>query len=300
MLYDRRLDTFISCASAGSFSKAADSLFMMPTAVMKQIKQLESDLDLQLFIRTHQGLILTPEGRQLLKETKQLKEWCEKAVERIQNASENEPAVVRIGTSVLTPPSLLADFWPKIQPLVPNLSFRLIPFENKPEVGKEILANLGKDIDVVLGFFDETLLKLRQCDGLVLNSCPFCIGVPFGHPLYNKRELNMEDLKNQTLLTIHKGWSKGSDAILEDLNATIPGLKLQEFSYFRTDELSQAVNEQKLILTFPLWKNAHPLLKILPVNWDYSIQYGFMHNHKPSATVQKFLNAVQLVQEKKI
>ena len=38
-----------------------------------------------------------------------------------------------------------------------------IPFENTPENAREILANLGRNIDVIGGIFDETMLEVRGC-----------------------------------------------------------------------------------------------------------------------------------------
>lgn len=43
-MYNPLLDTFISIADSGSFSKAAEKLFISPTAVIKQINILENDL----------------------------------------------------------------------------------------------------------------------------------------------------------------------------------------------------------------------------------------------------------------
>ena len=40
-MYNHQLDTFIQAADAGSFSKAAETLFITSTAVMKQINLLE-------------------------------------------------------------------------------------------------------------------------------------------------------------------------------------------------------------------------------------------------------------------
>ena len=43
-MYSHQLDTFIRAADAGSFSKAAEKLFISSTAVMKQIDHLEASL----------------------------------------------------------------------------------------------------------------------------------------------------------------------------------------------------------------------------------------------------------------
>ena len=58
-MYNHQLDTFIRAAEAGSFSKAAEQMFITPTAVIKQINLLEDALDVKLFDRSHRGLTLT-------------------------------------------------------------------------------------------------------------------------------------------------------------------------------------------------------------------------------------------------
>lgn len=50
MMYNPQLETFVCVVEAGSFSKAAEKLFISPPAVIKQINSLEASLSLQLFI----------------------------------------------------------------------------------------------------------------------------------------------------------------------------------------------------------------------------------------------------------
>ena len=65
MMYNPQLDTFICVVEAGSFSKAADKLYISPPAVIKQINLLESSLGVKLFERSHRGLTLTNAGHSL-------------------------------------------------------------------------------------------------------------------------------------------------------------------------------------------------------------------------------------------
>ena len=70
MMYNPQLDTFICVVEAGSFSKAADKLYISPPAVIKQINSLENNLGLQLFARTHRGLVVTAAGESLYQDAK--------------------------------------------------------------------------------------------------------------------------------------------------------------------------------------------------------------------------------------
>lgn len=57
---------FEASARLGTFSSAANELFVTPTAVSKQIKHLETFLNTTLFIRKRTGLELTPKGKAYL------------------------------------------------------------------------------------------------------------------------------------------------------------------------------------------------------------------------------------------
>ena len=167
-MYNPQLETFLTVAEAGSFNKAAEKLYISPPAVIKQINLLERDLDLRLFLRTHRGLQLTKAGQSLYQDAKYIIQYCKDSVTRARNAMEEAGQVIRIGTSPMTPAQVLVDLWPQLQEDCPDTKFQLIPFDNTPENAREILGNLGQNIDVVAGIFDETMLHLRQCAGLEL------------------------------------------------------------------------------------------------------------------------------------
>ena len=59
---DRRLQVFYTVVKAGSFTKAAERLFMTQPAVTFQIKQLEEHFNTRLLERGHGKLKLTPAG----------------------------------------------------------------------------------------------------------------------------------------------------------------------------------------------------------------------------------------------
>ena len=61
-MFDGKLETFVKVAADGSFTKAAEGLYITPTAVMKQINALEVELAVTLFERTNHGLRLTTAG----------------------------------------------------------------------------------------------------------------------------------------------------------------------------------------------------------------------------------------------
>ena len=101
-MYNHHLDTFICAADAGSFSKAAEALFVSPNAVMKQINLLESHLDTRLFLRDNRGLTLTPAGELVYREAKAMIRRSNKVLAQARALTERG-GVIRVGTSLMRP-----------------------------------------------------------------------------------------------------------------------------------------------------------------------------------------------------
>ena len=70
MLFNSQLETFVVVADEGSFSKAAEKLFISTTAVIKQINTLEEDTNIQLFQRSFKGVSLTEAGKSFYSDAK--------------------------------------------------------------------------------------------------------------------------------------------------------------------------------------------------------------------------------------
>lgn len=298
-MYNPQLETFLRVADAGSFNKAAEEAYITPTAVIKQINLLESSLDVKLFERTHRGLILTKAGKSLYQDTKYIIQYCKDSVTRAKNAMQEDTNIIRIGSSPITPAQLLMQLWPKIQARCPGIKFEIIPFENTPENAREILANLGRNIDVIGGIFDETMLEVRACEGLELSREPFCCAVSIHHKLAEKDQLKIQDLYGENLLLMHRGWSHYVDRLRDDIWQNHSKIKIVDFDFYNMNIFNRCENSNDVLLAIPGWANVHPLLKVIPVEWDHTIPYGLLHSSQPTETVKQFLAAAQTVAKEK-
>lgn len=293
MMYNPQLDTFICVVEAGSFSKAADKLYISPPAVIKQINSLENNLGVQLFARTHRGLVVTAAGESLYQDAKYMVNYSKEAIDRAKEAGNDEDDVIRVGISPMTPPQVFVELWPRIQEQYPNVKFKLVPFENTPENAREILANLGQNIDVIAGIFDETMLELRKCNGVELSREPFCVAVALHHRLAGKKVLTPEDLKGERLLMMRKGWSCYVDALRAELTEKYPEITIADFDFYNVDIFNRCENSNDMLLAIKSWESVHPLMKILPVEWDYKMPYGLLYAKDPSEKVEKLVRTVE-------
>ncbi len=292
-MYNPQLETFLCVAEAGSFNKAAERLYISPPAVIKQINLLEESLGLQLFVRTHRGLQLTSAGRSLVQDAKYIIQYCKDSVTRAKNAMQAGESVIRIGTSPMTPAQVLVDLWPRLQKDCPGTKFQLVPFDNTPENAREILGNLGKNIDVVAGIFDETMLNLRRCAGLEISREPICCAVSVHHRLAGKDRLTVQDLYGENLMLMRRDWSHYVDMLRDDIWKNHPQIRIVDFDFYDVGAFNQCENNNCVLMAVENWRYVHPLLKILPVDWNYTIPFGLLHAREPSPLVRNFLRAVE-------
>ena len=82
----RYLRSFVAVAQCLSFTKAAERIYIGQSALSKQIADLEAELGVELFMRHHRSLELTPAGKTLLKEGINLIDKVAEMIEKTRQA----------------------------------------------------------------------------------------------------------------------------------------------------------------------------------------------------------------------
>lgn len=151
------LIAFARAGSLGSFTAAARTLSISPSAVSKSIQRLEQQLGLKLFSRTTRSLSLTPEGRDLHERALRLLHEAEE-IEQAAFAARAEPA----GTLKITAPlpvgvHLLAPALPRFRELYPRVSVDLRLGDRMSDLIEE-----GIDVAIRVGDLADSRLISRR------------------------------------------------------------------------------------------------------------------------------------------
>ena len=93
----RLLRYFATVAQEGNLTRAAESLFVSQPALTKQIKQLESQLGVQLFTRSRAGMTLTAAGRALADRVPAVLAGFDQALREAKAAAGRAARVLRVG-----------------------------------------------------------------------------------------------------------------------------------------------------------------------------------------------------------
>lgn len=91
---------FYTVAKCGSLTRAAEALYISQPAVSQSVKQLENQLGVSLFNRTHRGMELSAQGGKLIfGEVERALALLQAAEARIAETKEKATGVIRIGAS---------------------------------------------------------------------------------------------------------------------------------------------------------------------------------------------------------
>ena len=287
------LHAFIEVIDAGSFSKAAEKLYLSSTALMKQMNVLEARVGVQLLIRTNHGIRATDAGISFYYDAKFLMQHSEKAVIRARQAADKHPYTICVGSSMLNPCNVLLDVCNTISGTYPQFKMKIVPFDDNAEPWPGVYRTLGKDFDVIVGAYERTNGSDSFQD-LKLGEYRFCVAVSRDHPLARKERLSVTDLYGERLVMIQPGSSPLIDEIRRYVGTEHPAIQMKNAPYQYTIEMFNRCEESgAVLLTLEGWKDVHPSLVTIPVDWEYTIPYGVLYPLKPSNSVQLFVRALQ-------
>ncbi len=287
------LHAFIEVIDAGSFSKAAEKLYLSSTALMKQMNVLEARIGVQLLLRTHHGIQATDAGTSFYHDAKFLLQYSEKAIARARQAARPNPYMIRIGTSLLNPCTVLVDVWNTISNASPQFKMKIVPFDDDVESWPTVYRTIGKNFDVMVGAY-ERVNGSDSFQALKLGEYRFCVAVSREHPLARKDMLSVTDLYGERLVMIQPGSSPLIDGIRGYLGTEHPEIQIKDAPQQYTLEMFNRCEQGcAVLLTLDGWKDVHPSLVTLPVDWEYTMPYGMLYPLKPSNSVLLFLRALQ-------
>ena len=130
------------------------------------------------------------------------------------------------------------------------------------------------------------MLALRQCAGLELSRQRICCAVSLNHRLAGKDLLTYEDLYGENFLMMHRGWSNYVDELRDDIWKNHPQIHVVDLTYTAWRFSTSARTATIVLMAAENWKDVHPLLKLFPVEWKYTIPYGILYSQKPSDLVK--------------
>ena len=121
----RSLRYFLVTAQEKNITKAAEKLFIAQPPLSRQIKLLEEELGVTLFIRGKRQLQLTEEGYYLKQQAEKIIYLLDKTENRLGSMTNSEYGTISLGATETCCVSILSDLIGQFHKLYPHIRFQL-------------------------------------------------------------------------------------------------------------------------------------------------------------------------------
>lgn len=198
MISTRQLRYFVAIVESGSFSAAAERLFVAQSAMSRQIKELEAQMQSTLFIRTARQPLLTDAGAAFYPRARGLLLELERASQESREIGLGLRGTLRLNHSSTVPLSgvlmaALAGYLTEY----PGVHMEIA--QQSSEIQLQELAERRLDIGLL------RLPVLRQHDGLELHRLldePMLLAVASQHPLARESSVRLTQLIEEPFISI--------------------------------------------------------------------------------------------------
>ncbi|WP_080649509.1 LysR family transcriptional regulator [Acinetobacter pittii] len=193
MLTLKQFQYFIKIVEEGSFTAASEKLFIAQSALSRQIKLLEEEIDFKLFDRTDKKVKLTTAGEVFYKKIKDNMHYLNEIIGVSKNIAEGKNRQIKIAHSS----SIVMDA-KKVQILKEISLEQKINFEiNTLSSEHQVLALLNGEVDIGL-IRPPVRHTLDDVNVLKLYEEPLMVAVHIDHAKFtNKEKLEVKDLKEE-------------------------------------------------------------------------------------------------------
>lgn len=193
MLTLKQFQYFIKIVEEGGFTAASEKLFIAQSALSRQIKLLEEEIDFQLFDRTDKKIKLTTAGEIFYKKIKDNMHYLNEIIGVSKNIAEGKNRQIKIAHSS----SIIMDD-KKVQVLKEISLAKHINFEiNTLSSEHQILALMSGEIDIGL-IRPPVRHTLDEINVVKLYEEPLMVAIHVDHAKFaNKQEIQVKDLKNE-------------------------------------------------------------------------------------------------------
>jgi molybdate transport repressor ModE-like protein len=199
MLDVKRLRILREVANRGSFSAAADVLYLSQSAVSQQVATLEREVGMPLLERTSGGPKLTEAGRALVGHADAVIARLEQAERELSAIAGLEGGELRLASFPSASATLVTDAVAEFGRRYPKVQVKL--FEAEPEDSVPRLR--AGELDVALTFDYPSLPEEadRDVERVHLLTESMFVTLPKGHPMAERRRVRLADLADEQWLS---------------------------------------------------------------------------------------------------
>ncbi|OEK08735.1 transcriptional regulator [Flavivirga aquatica] len=196
----RHIKNFLVVAKDLHFRKAAERLFISQPGLSRQIKQMEEELGLKLFVRHNRKVVLTQAGIYLKKELARNLKDLRTIFNHAKLLNDGVEGLLKFGYVGSAMQKIIPDLLIKLNKETPNIHFSLKEMDNQ----KQIDSLISNNID--LGFVRLNRVPRSLNIKPVLKES-FCLVLPYDHPINESNFKSLKQFKDASFILFDPKYS---------------------------------------------------------------------------------------------
>jgi DNA-binding transcriptional LysR family regulator len=219
----RQVQYFVAVAEQGSVTRAAQNLSISQSSVTEALKELETDLGVELFERHPRGLTITHNGHQFLRHATKILASVSDARTSFSGQQSALSGTLNIGVTSLVAGYVLSDLLARYRRACPGIEVSAI--EDNGGYLEHLLV--GGELDVAVMVISN-LRDRMALQAEILETSPYRLWLPMGHPLVSADIIGVADITREPLIMLT------IDEIEENTGKLLSALGARPHVAFRT------------------------------------------------------------------
>lgn len=202
----KEIEYFVKIAEEKNVTRAAEKLFITPSALNQQLLNLERDLETPLFFRARGGWTLTKAGEIYLAAAREMLKLKNDTYHKLQDVIQTKKGTLSIGIPPERGSKMFTHVYPIFHTEYPHIVIKVV--EKSVKSQQQLIAKGELD----LGFM--TLRNIQKTEDEYIDICPeeLVLILPKLHPLCKKAsigtghypELDISLLKDEPFALMHR------------------------------------------------------------------------------------------------
>lgn len=287
MLYNQSYNLLAQARDNPDMNALAASHNVSKETMRRHLESLNEGIPSSLYVR------LDNERVELSETGKVYANACEKINRLVIDAELKAEKFKREREGSISVASLSRFVDRKLKSLAHETRFKMRFFDPSGVNASSSLKVCGRDFDAAMTFYDESFLKRNRLKAFELYNDNVAVAFSKNSENAGRKKLDIEDLYEKKLFVPHEKFNRRIDVLVGDLRDFHSKIDIVRYDVITMAFLEELSSSEDFLLVSQHLDLSSFGLKVLPVDWNYNVQYGLVYSQKPENKVEDLIRILE-------
>lgn len=287
MLYNQSYNLLAEARDNPDMNLLATSHNVSKETMRRHLESLNEGIPSSLYVR------LDNERVELSETGKVYANACEKINRLVIDAELKAEKFKREREGSISVASLSRSVDRKLKSLAHETRFKVRFFDPSGVNASSSLKVCGRDFDAAMTFYDDSFLKRNRLKSFELYNDNIAVAFSKNSENAGKKKLDIEDLYEKKLFVPHEKFNRRIDILVGDLRDFHSRIDIVRYDVITMAFLEELSTSEDFLLVSEHMDLSSFGLNVLPVDWNYKVQYGLVYSQKPESKVEDLIRILE-------